>query len=75
MDSRCDQFSDVIHVGNKTQTDVKKIQKIGEVTLTNIPATVDSTPTQQTENTEEVRVSPYGFGPYPDVPQSGRFGC
>ena len=54
-----------------TETAEKPTNKIGEGTETNTDKSTEpvNIATPETDNTEEVRVSPHGFGPYPEVPE------
>ena len=54
-----------------TPTAEKPTNELGEGTETNTDKSTEpvNIATPETDNTEEVRVSPHGFGPYPEVPE------
>ena len=56
---------------NTTSTAEKPTTEIGEGTETNTDKSTEpvNIATPETDNTEEDKVSPHGFGPYPEVPE------
>ena len=70
--NRTEQAADA-PVGSITQSAEKTINETtGAETSTDKTTKPVTASTQQTDNTEEVRVSPHGFGHYPEVCQSMR---
>ncbi|MDE0325997.1 MAG: hypothetical protein OXN27_18935 [Candidatus Poribacteria bacterium] len=74
-DSDMEQADDVSSVESETPTAEKPTNRAPGA-VTNISTSRQASPvtakSQETENAEEVRVSPHGFGPYPEIPTQYR---
>ncbi|MDE0086316.1 MAG: hypothetical protein OXU23_11420 [Candidatus Poribacteria bacterium] len=70
--NKAEQAADMVSVESTTPTAEKPVN---EVTGAETDKSTDeitkpvTAATQKTENAEEVRVSPHGFGPYPEIPE------
>ena len=57
----------------KTRTEVTNAVLRTDINTDVVPEDA-SAPTQEMDNTETVRVSPHGFGPYPEIPEGAPIG-